>query len=555
LPTPLLFGFMAARAWSMQACATASRESPKVVCQPARAQPSRDWEASTPLTPSRPSRPARQVRHVSRSNATQPAGHPHRVFAPGQGNLVQHGAAIRPAMPQHMGDQGKILAVAPPVQRPVVITRSVLWTLECIFANDVQLNTLPQESRAVVHRAENSNDGLPTQRVGRLFQQVFFERLVKAEEDRDIVGREHFQIWAEDAEQQPMNGSITARSGRRLCAFYLTNYSPNGTAVNGTVLNAGGQQIRLHGGDTIAFARRVSADGSCTARTLAPFLELRFDLSGSVLGDAPLLTKRVRSVNQLLQCATPSAGPVTQRGGCSTPYSPVRGISAARGGLGASRSVDPLVSRECDEAVRASVLPCAGTQANAGGGVSFLGQEPQPLFALELGGAAVRGGLAAKDRRIVHGPPRSAGGGPCPPLLLGRTQQPNFWQKVLSVEAFNALSRHHLQIEVSGKGSPRSSTVFHARNLSEAHPIRVCSCANLEDIEAVRPLALGERSPLLHGNIIVLNPSHGSSVKLLFLDLTVHESLPRIGLSATATVRKPTVILYHQAMANPQQPD
>jgi len=366
----------------------------------------------------------------------------------------------------------------------------------------------------------------------------------------------------------------------------LTNYSPNGTSVNGRVLNRGGQQIRLHGGDTIAFARRMSADSNCTARTLVPFLELRFDLSGSVLGDAPLLPKRVRPVNQLLQCETPCAGPVTERGMCSTPYAPVRGISAARGGsprspvrgisatrvgsprlpvrgisatrggLGASRSVTPLASRECDEAIRASVLlPCGGTEANAGGGVSFLGQEPQPLFALELGGAAVRGGLAAKDRRIVHGPPRSAGCGPCPALLLGRTQQPNFWQKVLSAEAFNALSRHHLQIEASGEGSPRTSAVFHARNLSEAHPIRVCRCANQEDIEAVRPLAVGERSPLAHGNIIVLNPSHGSSVKLLFLDLTVHGLLPRKGLSATATVRKPTVILYHQAMANPQQPD
>lgn len=557
---------MAARSWSIQACLAAGMETPKVVCQPVPARPSRDSEAATPMTPSHPSSPARKIRHVSHSKAIEPRGSPQRGFASFQTNPVQNGTAFRPAMAQQVGDQQiqkKNMAAAPLVQRPLVVTNSVLWTLECIFANGVHLNTLPKERRTVVHRAENSDDGVPTQRVGRLFQQFFFDSLVKAEEDRDTVGREHFQIWAEDAEQQPVVGGNSARAnnsaraaGRRLCAFYLTNYSPNGTAVNGRVLNAGGQQIRLHGGDTIAFSRRPSADGNCTERALAPFLELRFDLSGSVLGDAPLLTTRVKSVAQLLQCATPSAGPVTERGIVSPPYSPVRSLSAARGGFGVSRSLGPRSGRKCDEGVRASLfLPCAGTEANAGGGVSFLGQEPQPLFALELGGAAVRGGLAAKDRRIVHGPPRSAGGGPCPPLLLGRTQQPHFWQTVLSAEAFNALSRHHLQIEVSGEGSPRSSAVFHARNLSEAYPIRVCSCANPEDFEAVRPLAVGERSPLAHGNIIVLNPSHGSSVKLLFLDLAVHGSLPSKGLSATARVRKPTVILYHQTMANPQQPD
>mmetsp|Transcript_71739 Transcript_71739/g.138638 ORF Transcript_71739/g.138638 Transcript_71739/m.138638 type:complete len:552 (+) Transcript_71739:73-1728(+) len=551
---------MAARLWSMQACTTVTREAPKVACQPVVCvQPSRDVEALTaltPLTPSPPSRlpkPDRQIRQISRRKVVQSTGHAKRAFAPAQRGPLKHGTAISPAAPQKVSDQpGKVVVVSPP-RRPLVIAKPVLWTLECIFANGMQLNTLPKESRVVAHRRETSNDSLPTQRVGRLFQQSFFDSLVMAEEDRDIVAREHFQIWAEEAEQQPSAGSNTARLGRRLCAFYLTNYSPNGTSVNGRVLNGGGQQIRLHGGDTIAFARRTSVDGNCTARTLAPFLELRFDLSGSILGDAPLLTRRVPSVS-LLQCETPSAGPVTERGSGSTPYSPEHGLPVVRRSLGASRSLGPLGSRECDEAVRASaLLNCADIEANAGGGVSFLGVEPQPLFALELGGAAVRGGLAAKDRRIVHGPPRSAGGGPCPPLLLGRTQQPKFWQNVLSAEAFNALSRHHVQIEVYGEGSPRSSAVFHARNLSEAQPIRICSSASLEDIEAVRPLAVGERSPLAHGNIIVLNPSHGSSVKLLFLDLTVQGSLPNKGLSAT--VRKPTLLLYHQTMANPQQPD
>eukprot|EP00927_Polykrikos_kofoidii_P077937 TRINITY_DN7481_c0_g2_i2.p1 TRINITY_DN7481_c0_g2~~TRINITY_DN7481_c0_g2_i2.p1 ORF type:complete len:468 (-),score=75.72 TRINITY_DN7481_c0_g2_i2:339-1742(-) len=75
----------------------------------------------------------------------------------------------------------------------------------------------------------------------------------------------------------------TQMTGGIPCHFFLTNYSVNGTIVNGTHLQKRGEQIPLHSGDIIAFARLISSgDGY----VLAPFLEFRFDLSGSILTDA-----------------------------------------------------------------------------------------------------------------------------------------------------------------------------------------------------------------------------------------------------------------------------
>merc|ERR1719163_2286021 len=104
-----------------------------------------------------------------------------------------------------------------------------------------------------------------------------------------------------------------------------------------------------------------------------------------------------------------------------------------------------------------------------------------PLFVLEVGGPAVRRGAAPELRRIVHGVPTYTEElALCPPLLLGRAQQSGFWQRLLCDEAYNSLSRQHLQIEVCGaiNGTPSDGyddIEFCVRNLSDLNPIRVCA--------------------------------------------------------------------------------
>merc|ERR1719329_1187057 len=132
-----------------------------------------------------------------------------------------------------------------------------------------------------------------------------------------------------------------------------------------------------------------------------------------------------------------------------------------------SASADAIV----DEGPVAAEPGCLGT--------SFVGVEMTPLFVLEVGGPAVREGAAAELRRIVHGVPTYAEEfDQCPPLLLGRAQQSGFWQRLLCDEAYNSLSRQHLQIEVHSGGACKDGSEdvdFCVRNLSDLNPIRVCA--------------------------------------------------------------------------------
>jgi len=458
-------------------------------------------------------------------------------------------------------------AATSPAHETAAVVNPVLWTLECIHADGVNLTTLPKEKRSVLHRGEGRSNNLPTQRVGYLFQKAFFNNLVQGLDERVALAREHFQIWAEEVEQQTPASSESAviRSVRRPCSFYLTNYSPVGTLVNGRLLRTGGEQIPLHAGDTISLSRRAAGNSD---HPPAPFLELRFDLSGSILCDASVFARKAEidtvrlsaltkmesfhlavGLSTSRRSVTPKLGPgdgFASAGG--VPHVPSRSFSIAGDARRNSFPVTDLNSKDWAKAVDKE------TQ-----GTCFLGVDPRPLFALEIGGTAVRGRLEAKDRRIIHGPPRTAEGGPCPPLLLGRTQQPEFWQKVLSDEALNALSRQHLQIEACGEGSPRTSAGFHVRNLSEFHPVRVCGSADPDEIEAAHPLEVGERSPLRHGDVIVLNASHGSTVRLLFLDLSVGNSVQGAAATAgrctSATLTRRSTFRLQHSTANPQQPD
>jgi len=184
-------------------------------------------------------------------------------------------------------------------------------------------------------------------------------------------------------------------------------------------------------------------------------------------------------------------------------------------------------------------------------GTSFVGVEMTPLFVLEVGGPAVRHGAAPELRRIVHGvPTHTDEASLCPSLLLGRAQQSGFWQRLLSDEAYNSLSRQHLQIEVRGDVLEGSDDVqFCVRNLSDLNPIRVC--ARVEDgFDAYPPLAKGELRDISHGDTIVANPSKDHMLWLVFEHLSssklelseMGEALPRAyaGGSAVQQDRRPT---------------
>ncbi|OLP94240.1 hypothetical protein AK812_SmicGene23764 [Symbiodinium microadriaticum] len=79
----------------------------------------------------------------------------------------------------------------------------------------------------------------------------------------------------------------------------------------------------------------------------------------------------------------------------------------------------------------ATVLPAAMLEAaRSVKGVSFLGVELLPLFALEVGGECLRVDAPKEDLRIIHGPAISEGKkiGSCFPLLLGRSSQRSYWR-------------------------------------------------------------------------------------------------------------------------------
>jgi len=258
------------------------------------------------------------------------------------------------------------------------------------------------------------------------------------------------------------------------CAFFLTNYSVNGTVVNGHLLHSRGEQISLHNGDIVSLGRASSTDqGSLPA----VFVEFRFDLEGSCLYDADAPVDVQRRV-------APT----------SFPQQELRVTDAA---LQTTRS-----------STTGGMNPC----------IQFGDADLEPLIVLEIGGSAVREGILPEHRRIVHGPPQG-GAEPCPPLIIGRAMQPSFWVRLLVQEAFDAMSRQHMRIEVceeAGSGGPAS---FCVRNLSDRNPIRIATGVDESSLDAARPLDRDDRRPLCHGDVLVVNPNKGNMLYVTFLDL------------------------------------
>jgi hypothetical protein len=317
--------------------------------------------------------------------------------------------------------------------------------------------------------------------------------VVQNDHYRALLSREHFQIWAEET-----TSTAQAKHDQQTipCSFFLTNVHPDGTIVNGQHVMSTNEQVPLHAGDIVALPKAERQSSRLTA-----WLQFRFDLSRSILRDDGDGVEQEAPSAAITRGLSRSGVDVDSRGEC-------RRLSKS------TMQNSPVVDRGSDPTfAQASLEPaCLGT--------SFVGVEMTPLFVLEVGGPAVRPGAAAELRRIVHGMPVDANESEqCPTLLLGRAQQSGFWQRLLCDEAYNSLSRQHLQIEVCRHADLPEEVEFCVRNLSELNPIRVCS--RMEDgFDANPPLEKGETRPLHHGDAIVVNPSKDHMLWLVFEHLS-----------------------------------
>lgn len=116
---------------------------------------------------------------------------------------------------------------------------------------------------------------------GVYFKRIFFSSLTSSMTlGLGVVSREHFQIWVDVLDPPKIIGSQTSPIP---CGFFLTNFSVNGTLVNGVHLKGSNGQIAIHDGDAVSIPQ-VTEDGPQSK----PLIEFRFDLSGSILQDINL---------------------------------------------------------------------------------------------------------------------------------------------------------------------------------------------------------------------------------------------------------------------------
>jgi len=385
--------------------------------------------------------------------------------AMGQGAAAGPDAQMRvaPVRPAPLAAAAAVgCSPATPVQQADVGAEPpLLWSLVCTFAEGVDgLKGLPREQRSLVHRWEAGRPLSSPFKVGRLAQEDFFNTMVANDTDRSMVSREHFQIRAQEAQA---DGAASARGGLP-CSFFLANLGRTWTTVNGALLDACGKEVQLHDGDRIALGRKsVTADGV----RYTPFLQLRFELAGSVVRDASIME----------------------------PAMPAPALRA----------------------------PCGARR-----GISIAG-DVVPLFLLEAGGRGVRGGLEEERRCLVHGPRRgeSEQAGPFEPLVLGRSQCASFWQRLLTEEALSELPSELLVLEAAAARGARGAELPAAvavRSLCPAHPLRVLgageeSSVALDEQQAMRGLERDEQRVLRHGDVIVAIPSRSHSLWLSFWDL------------------------------------
>lgn len=358
--------------------------------------------------------------------------------------------------------QSIVQAEAWPMKPPANL--HVLWTLPCTYSEC----GLPEpEAPLLVRRGDPTAAASMTLTIGRYGQDDLFARLLPNDDIRGMVSRQHFQIWA-----------IRENEASMACRFFVGNLSMNLTAVNGTLLDAPGRSLELHHGDLIALGRHLP-DGQGYTIRYRPFIQFRFDLSGSVLQDAA---------------------------------------------LAAPTPAESLKAQDDGPVVWGTAL--AGTVA--------------PLFILEAGGTALVSGVADKHRKIIHGPllrPATSSGSSIsdqtgqaksapvgaaradafPELILGRGYACSFWMQLLQEPALQTFSREHLAIVPLEAGGSSGSCGCGLKGLSDKRPIRLWSAAShmgrwMDEqsmIEAAELLETNRVVPLWHGDVIVVCTGRG----------------------------------------------
>jgi len=391
-------------------------------------------------------------------------GGPQPLVTQPPGTLLQRGAgnfSVGGGVGSHGAPVGEALA-------------PMLFTLECIFSEGVNLHEVPRNILVLQHRLGPENTLDTPLRIGRVFQSTLFDDLVLDDQARSTISREHFQVWAEVAETQ------IGRAGSSCCNFFLENLSGNGTHVNDDYLQVRGEQCEIRNGDIIALSRSATCPRDGAYQAL--FLQFRFHLSDSCLREA-----------DSLPCSASS---------------------------GSVRSDDDLFVED----------------VRLDGQIAGMYVEGGTVFVLEVHGPACFDQVPTERRRIAYSEDPSTGHESqlYSSLIVGRAHQLDFWQQVLHSDAFNTLSRQHFEVQtwrtsMPSEGLPRGRVAFSflVRNLSDINPIYVQSGPEGPVVfdPSASTLAKGEQRHLLDGDKIVMNINQDHTFWLIFRDLTKSTSL------------------------------
>eukprot|EP00434_Breviolum_minutum_P001801 symbB.v1.2.001594.t1/scaffold88.1/size340390/29 len=355
---------------------------------------------------------------------------------------------------------GSMLTQHGQVRRPRTIAY-LAWTLECVMSKGDKLDKLAKDQKNLMHRREEGKP-VPTMRFGRLFDEEFLNLVLP--DDKFYyhqVSREHFQIWAEEWPSSLFDCASPH-------SIRLTNYATVGTSVDDLVLDERGQQAILHDGSKIGLLGCVIVDGK---QERVPFLEFRFNL-GSSITDVDVGYESILG-------RMPAEMPFEGR---ALPHDRHEDNEFEPEGLGIA-------------------VP---------GGISFAGDDVEPVFILEVGGTAVRAGSTRAQLRVLHGPRKSACAAapgcevPCPPLVLGSAQA-GFWRRILDDKAIlSLLEPEHLMIE---EAQAEAERCFYVSKL----PLRVEGPPE----DNTRGEDDGKWA-LHHGDTILLSLSKGTSMWMNF---------------------------------------
>mmetsp|Transcript_51427 Transcript_51427/g.122244 ORF Transcript_51427/g.122244 Transcript_51427/m.122244 type:complete len:763 (-) Transcript_51427:76-2364(-) len=163
-----------------------------------------------------------------------------------------------------------------------------LWALEVTAVLGKDTSQLPLEHKALVQMAPQGNgEGMPTMRVGRLFQEELFQMLLG--EASQSISREHMQIWA-----------AVPCDGHAPLSLLLTNYSSGRTMLNGMPMEELGNEAMLNDGDVIELGAAAAA---LNGKVCMPLLQLTLRMGKAMSNAKAAMAREVPEAST----ATPSS--------------------------------------------------------------------------------------------------------------------------------------------------------------------------------------------------------------------------------------------------------